>query len=428
MLRYLPGRLLQDRPPGDDQSRRGVPRARPLNVSPMLTGVRLGVLALTLIILPFTRLGPDGGAARVTWDVAIGVSIAAWLVWMLVAVVPRVPARDTLFIASLAVLAASGGILAGLSTLSPAIAVGCVVTASAGVRLRPELSLAITAETVAAFIFAGVAAGAPAGTLLGFPLAFVGLWAFGMTRQEFLLRAEQAERTLEQTRRAREAEMQAAALAERARIAREIHDVLAHSLGAVSVNLQAAEGLLSGLPDSPELAKALECVERAGAYTRDGLAEARHAVRALRENASLATAPLGQQLEQLITEFRATGDATVEFRASGEQRPVAAEVVLAVYRTAQEALSNARKHAPGQPVTLSLEFTPDTVGLNASNPLPGPAATPIPTESPTARTALAASGGGHGLTGLRERAALTGGTLTAGPADGQWQVCLKIPG
>ena len=77
------------------------------------------------------------------------------------------PARDTLFIAALAVLAASGGTLAGLSALSPAIGVGCVVTASAGVRLRPELSLAITAETVAAFVFTGVAAGAPAGTLLG---------------------------------------------------------------------------------------------------------------------------------------------------------------------------------------------------------------------------------------------------------------------
>jgi signal transduction histidine kinase len=424
VLRYLPGRLLQDRPPGDDQPPGDAPRARPLNVSPVLTAVRLGVLGLALVILPFTGWGPDGGAARVAWDAAIGVSIAAWLIWMLVAVVSRVPARDTLFIAALAVLAASGGILAGLSALSPAIAVGCVVTASAGVRLRPELSLAITAETVAAFVFTGVAAGAPAGTLLGFPLAFVGLWAFGMTRQEFLLRAEQAERMLEQTRRAREAEMQAAALAERARIAREIHDVLAHSLGAVSVNLQAAEGLLSTLPDSPELAKVLECVDRAGAYTRDGLAEARRAVRALRENASLATAPLAQQLEQLVTEFRATGDATVEFRASGEQRPVAAEAVLAVYRTAQEALSNVRKHAPGQPVTLSLEFTPDAVGLSASNPLP----TPLPTESPVARSALAASGGGHGLTGLRERAALAGGTLTAGPASGQWQVCLRIPG
>ena len=162
-------------------------------------------------------------------------------------------------------------------------------TATAGVRLETEASLAITAETIAAFLIAGIATGAPAGTLAGYSAAFLGLWAFGLTRRAYVLRAEQAEEALEQARRARTAETHAAALAERARIAREIHDVLAHSLGAVSVNLQAAEGLLSSLPDdSPELAKAIECVERAGAFTREGLAEARRAILALRDTETAA--------------------------------------------------------------------------------------------------------------------------------------------
>src|SRR6202035_4293357 len=122
-------------------------------------------------------------------------------------------------------------------------------------------------------------------TLAGYPAAMIGLWAFGLTRRAYVLRAEEAEEALEQARRAHAAENQAAALAERARIAREIHDVLAHSLTAVSVNLQAAEGLLGSLPDdSPELGQAIECVERAGAFTREGLAEARRAILALRDN------------------------------------------------------------------------------------------------------------------------------------------------
>src|SRR6185312_11232955 len=164
-----------------------------------------------------------------------------------------------------------------------------MATTSAGVRLKTEASLAITAETVAAFLAAGLATGAPAETLLGYPLTFIGFWALGLTRRSYLLRAEQA------------------------RMAREIHDVLAHSLAAVSVNLQAAEGLLGALPaGSPELAKAIECVGRAEALTRDGLAEARRAILALRDDA----APLPDQLSALAEEYRADGDAPVDFQVA----------------------------------------------------------------------------------------------------------------
>ena len=95
----------------------------------------------------------------------------------------------------------AGGVLAGLSPLSTAIAVGCVVTAVAGVRLPVETSVAITAATVASFLVTGLLAGAPALTLLGYPLGFIGLRAFGLTKHAFLLRAEQAERTLAETQR-----------------------------------------------------------------------------------------------------------------------------------------------------------------------------------------------------------------------------------
>jgi signal transduction histidine kinase len=377
------------------------------DVPPVLDAVRILVLVVVLITVPLAQPHPGQGPVGIGIAVALGVSTVSWVVWLLGRRRPRVS------IAALAVMGAAGGVLAGLSPLSTAIAVGCVATSSAGARLNPEASLAITAETVAAFLITALATGAPAGTLLGYPLTFIGLWAFGLSRHAFLLRAEQAERMLAESRRAREAETQAAALAERARIAREIHDVLAHSLAAVSVNLQAAEGLLGALPAGPpELGKAIECIGRAGVFTREGLADARRAILALRDDA----APLADQLAALAGEYQADGDLTVDFTVTGPPRTVAAEAALAAYRTAQEALTNARKHAPGQPVRLSLEFSPAEIAVRVVNPLPVQAGGP-----------LAATGAQYGLTGLRERAALGGGTLTAGPAEGEWQVCLKIP-
>jgi signal transduction histidine kinase len=377
-------------------------------VPPILLAVRILVLVVVLITVPLAEPRLGAGARGTAVAVALGVSVVSWVAWL------AAGRRERLTVAALAVLGVTGGVLAGLSPLSTAIAVGCMATTAAGVRLTTGASLAITAGTVAAFLATGLATGAPAETLLGYPLTYIGFWTLGLTRRAYLLRAEQAERMLAETRRARDAETQAAALAERARMAREIHDVLAHSLAAVSVNLQAAEGLLGALPaGSPELAKAIECIGRAEAFTRDGLAEARRAILALRDDA----APLPDQLSALAEEYRADGDAPVDFQVAGSPRPVAAEAGLAAYRTAQEALTNARKHAPGQPVRLCLQFSPMDIAVRAANPLPevrpgGP---------------LAATGSGHGLTGLRERAALAGGTLTAGPADGEWQVCLRIP-
>jgi signal transduction histidine kinase len=379
----------------------------PADMPPMLAVFQVLLLVMVLITVPLLaqpRLG--AGAKGTALTVTLAVCAVSWISWLLSRRRPR------LMVASLAVMGVAGGILVGLSPLSTAITVACVATSAAGARLDSEFSLAITAGTIAAFLATGLATGAVAETLLGYPLAFAGLWAFGLTRHAYLSRAEQAERTLAETRRARDAETQAAALGERARIAREIHDVLAHSLAVVSVNLQAAEALLAGLPDSPELAKATECIGRAGVFTREGLADARRAILALRGDAP----PLADQLSALAGEYGADGD-TVEYTVTGPPRPVPAEAGLAAYRTAQEALTNARKHAPGQPASLTLEFAPGEITVRVANPLPAAGGA----------APLAATGAGYGLTGLRERAVLGGGTLTAGPAGGQWQVCLRIP-
>ncbi|HEX4094558.1 MAG TPA: histidine kinase [Trebonia sp.] len=404
---------------------------RPLNpganTPPVLNAVRLIVLLTVLATVPLAKPHPGlADAHSIAIAVAMAVVTIAWVVWL------RASFRYPVMVAALSVMAVAGGALAGLSPFSPAIAIACVVTSSAGVRLSTEASLTITATTVAAFLVAGFIVAAPAETLAGYPAALLGLWAFGLTRRAYVLRAEEAEEALEQARRAHAAENQASALAERARIAREIHDVLAHSLAAVSVNLQAAEGLLGELPAADrrsEVVKAMECIERAVAFTRDGMTETRRAILALREGAdadagdpaAAAAGPaptrLVAELRKLTDEYRADGDAVVDLELIGEPRPVGAEAALTAYRTAQEALTNARKHAPGAPVTVGLTFLSAELEVRVVNALP----------AADGAGPLAHTGAGYGLTGLKERAALAGGTLTAGPEDGQWSVHLRIP-
>jgi signal transduction histidine kinase len=127
------------------------------------------------------------------------------------------------------------------------------------------------------------------------------------------------------------------------------------------------------------------------------------------------------ELRALTEEYRAAGDVVLDFEVNGVPRPVGAEAALTAYRTAQESLTNARKHAPGQPVTLTVTFTGEALEVLVVNELP-----PADVAGPLAR-----AGAGYGRTGLRERAALAGGTLTAGRTDGpdcgQWRVCLTIP-
>ncbi len=431
-----------------------------IDVPPAVNFTRLAVLVLVLVTVPLFTPHFAQGAEGITTAVALGVSAVAWLVWQFAGQRPR------LWLAMLAVMGAAGGVLAGLSSLSTAVSVGFVVAVSAGARLPVEASLAIVTETLAAFLVAAIASGAPAQAIAGWSAGFIGFWAFGLTRRAYLMRAVEAEDALAQARRAHAAENQAAALAERARIAREIHDVLAHALAAVSVNLQAAEGLLDALPaDRPEVVKAVQCVQRAGALTREGMAETRRAILALRDDtdgaapgyarpasgeaegragvaagggvngpagvaadgpadngadgpASSALAErLVGRLRSLAEEHRATGDSPVAFTVTGTPWPLGPDAALTAFRTAQEALTNARKHAPGQPVELAVGYPPGEMTLVVGNALP-PAGAPAP---------LARAGAGYGLAGLRERAALAGGTLTAGEDGGQWRVRLRLP-
>ncbi len=214
-----------------------------------------------------------------------------------------------------------------------------------------------------------------------------------------------AQRLLTQERAARAAEAETAALAERARIAREIHDVLAHSLSAQLVHLEAARLMLDGGADRAQVRERVVAARR---MAQDGLAETRQALSALRGEFT----PVGEYLVEL-----AAAEGAV-LTVQGTPRPLAAEAGLAVRRTAQEALTNVRKHASGGGCTLLLRYLPEQVELEVRNNRTARA--PVSPE-------LAGSGSGYGLLGMRERAELLGGSLLAGPDEGGWRVLLRVP-
>ncbi|WP_405552208.1 sensor histidine kinase [Streptomyces sp. NBC_01171] len=211
-----------------------------------------------------------------------------------------------------------------------------------------------------------------------------------------------AQRLLAQERAAREAEAESAALTERARIAREIHDVLAHSLSAQMVHLEAARLLLERDASREQV---LERVVAARGMARDGLAETRQALSALRGELT--------PLEEFLTDLVSVADGG-EVTVTGERRALSAEASQAVRRVAQEAMTNVRKHARGAKVRVRLDYSERQVTLDVRDRGGRPCE-------------LAASGGGYGLLGMRERAELLGGSLDAGPDEEGFVVTLKVP-
>jgi signal transduction histidine kinase len=304
-----------------------------------------------------------------------------------------------------------------VGALASALLVGCapgigaaVLLVFAGLDCGASLPFAhgalIVAVAVVTETLGTLASSHPlAGTGLG-SAAIVGFLA-ATTMRQYTLRAEQAELRLADAERAREEHARAVALAERANAAREIHDILAHSLGALVLQLDAVDAVLA--EDPPETLRARELVGRARKLTSDGLGEARRAVEGLRQDAP----PLVESLQQLIDTSGLDA-----LRVTGVPRPIGQEVSVAVRRTAQEGLTNAAKHAPGATPTVELEFAPDALILTVADTGRPDGTAPAP---------HADSGGGYGIEGLRERATLIGATLTAGPQRNGWRVQLIIP-
>lgn len=224
--------------------------------------------------------------------------------------------------------------------------------------------------------------------------------------QEDRQRAELATAELED---ARERELESAALTERSRIARELHDVLAHSLSGLALQLEAARLTARQAGASEQL---VELLGRCRAMAAQGLEEARSAVRALRGQ----EVPGLDSLRGLVEGFRERG-MDVRLTIHGEPAGLAPEASLALYRAAQEALTNVTRHSAAEVVTVEVELGERTARLVVADDGGAGVATRV----------LAGVGSGYGLHAMRERAELLGGRVEAGPHAGGFRVELELP-
>ena len=265
----------------------------------------------------------------------------------------------------------------------------------------------------AALAIIGAADPAPVGVdVVIISLIIVMVWLFGFGLSRKLEAAREAEERAARVELRRAEEARAAVAEERARIARELHDVVGHAVSVMTVQASGVRRLLN--PDQVREREALEIVEQTG---REALAEMRRLVGVLRrpeEAPALAPQPSLQYLDQLVENAREAG-LPVEVRIEGEATELPAGVDLTAYRLVQEGLTNAMKHAKASRAEILVRYGADAVELQV-------------TDDGRGFSDGRADSGGHGLVGMRERVAVYGGELEAGPGpNGGYTLRARLP-
>ncbi|MFI0977549.1 sensor histidine kinase [Streptomyces sp. NPDC021093] len=365
------------------------------------------VLTLTVVVIGALTIRPMGFSGR---GLAVAVLFVLNSASLLARRLPehRVPRHLALLWLSFGVVAAAA--LIGVSSSGTGFLFAFFIAGHIGYRLEPKEALVlagICSLICGAVLYfhlgpgyhqthwtLGLASGAP---------VLVGIVNRSQRRAvtAAIAAAESAER-------AARAEARTAVLTERSRIARDVHDVLAHSLAGINMQLELADALL----DTGDLEKVREANDKAHDLVRESLKQAQWTVHALRED----TLPLRESLTAMLESSGHRDALTV----TGTVRTTPAAVTQNLLRIAQEALTNATRYAPGGEVRVELVFGASSTTLRIRN------------RSAT-RTVTAGAGSGMGLIGMRERVALLGGSVTAGPiAEGPdrdgWQVEAAIPG
>jgi len=379
------------------------------------TAIRLAGLALIAVSVLTGPHQPGTSGRGLVVSLLFAAAALSWLIWM------ARPGNDQGVTFELYVMAVAGGLLVEATLQGAASAFVFVAVIAAGLRVElaraaPVALAGTLAVAVSDLLYNGSALG-----LLAYALGLAASLLAAANGRQRTIRVEQAELLLAQTQRSQEEQLRAARLEESTRIAREIHDVLAHTLAGLTIQLEATGALVEQGADRDSV---LGRVHRAHELAREGLMETRRAVGALRGEP--VSAPAG--IEALVAEYRATADAGAELTIDGDPARLSGRTGEAVLRVVQEALTNVRKHAPRAEVSVAVH----------AGQAPGDEVVLVVDDRPTAAQpaghagaaraeGLAATGGGYGLQGMRERAQLLGGTLSAGSVDRGWRVELRLP-
>jgi signal transduction histidine kinase len=367
----------------------------------------VGGAALLLCVISALTTAPrdDVGAGHVL----VGISLALFCAGCTVVFFRKALPTGVRFGGLLALALGSAALLA-LQPDTPAVAGTYLATVIAVMRLERRAAFVVAVVGVGAAVAAYLShPGDATGNILALLFSIIPwIVVIGLMRS---IREERdhAAGLVEELRASREAEADAAAEAERGRLARDMHDVLAHSLSALSLQLEGARLLARDRGTDPEVVAALE---RAHHLAAGGLDEARRAIGALRGE----DLPGPDGLAALAEAFTAGTGVPCRVVTEGEPVPLPSEARLALYRTAQEALTNVRRHAAPDEVTVRLAYEPAGTRLVVAD---AGAAIPV--------SAAPSPGGGFGLTGMRERAELLGGELAAGPTADGFRVELWLP-
>ena len=283
--------------------------------------------------------------------------------------------------------------------------VGSRLDGPRGVWAPPALALAAVPVFVAA-----VAHGQKAGNAIPNYVWLIAAWAVGRTVRSWrhkTVALEAANRELEEQR---ELQAQAAVAVERGRIARELHDVIAHNVSMIVVQAGAAARVLAH--DEPHVRGALAAIEATGRETVDEMRRLLGVLRRADDALALAPQPGLRDLEALVEHVREAG-LPVELRFEGEPLALPPGIDLSAYRIVQEALTNALKHAGGARAEVTVRYETGAVELEVRDDGDGSGD---------------GGGTGHGLIGMRERVALWGGRLDAGSHEGGgWAVRARLP-
>jgi signal transduction histidine kinase len=387
----------------------------------------LGAIAVFAHLIPrlWGLARPDGAPHTPTIIPAAGLAPID-LLGLGLALLQTVPiaSRRT---APIPVLAITGGATVASSALGFDSALGgfAVLIALYSVaahtdRRTSAMALGVTAVALGVAVLASVDRIVGLNVYIGNLLLYGSAWLVGDNRRVRRAYTRELEARAERLERDREAEAARAVQEERGRIARELHDVVTHSVTVMTVQASAARRVLRASPDDADTA--LAAVESTG---RDALAEMRRLLGVLRTDApgsDLDPQPGLDRIDDLVTLSRAAG-LPIDLEIDGDQRPLPSGVDLAAYRIVQEALTNSLKHAGRARATVHLGYEPGALDIRVTDDGRGAAA-----------TLASGSGDGdhrgarHGLIGMRERIALYGGELEAGPrAEGGYLVHARIP-